>query len=208
MFRRLPGQAQDYRLKNHATEQTEPAGGANLCRGIYERHLGNPVCSEDGAIMALAQSSDSSATSELVATAPFRISIVGQAEPPEPAHYPEAGYNLRSLAYLQAEFPTEWPRVPNISSTMTHSLVEFFVSKLPEDPRIERVYWALEGTVVRIWTIIDHPDYEFEKSIYDAQLRFMDAFRELDCDFSVIYRLGKPIERFNMEGAMLVAGRR
>ena len=74
----------------------------------------------------------------------------------------------------------------------------------PEDPRIERVYGALEGAAVRIWTIIDHPDYEFEKSIYEAQLRFMDASRELDCDFSVIYRLGKPIECFNMDGAMLV----
>jgi hypothetical protein len=157
--------------------------------------------------MALAQSSDSSATSELVATAPFRISIVGQAEPPEPVHYPEAGYNLRPLAYLRAEFPTEWPRVPNISSTVTHSLAEFFVSKLPKDPRIERVYWALAGTVVRIWTIIDYPDYEFEKWIYKAQLGFMDAFRELECDFSVIYRLGKPVEYFKIEGAMLVYGR-
>jgi hypothetical protein len=150
--------------------------------------------------MAPTQSIDSSATSKLVATIPFHISVAGQTEPSD--------YNLRSLAYLQAEFPTEWPRLPSISSTVTHSLAEFFVSKLPEDPRIERVYWALEGTVVRIWTIIDQPDYEFEKSIYDAQLRFMDTFRELDCDFSVIYRLGKPLERFNMEGAMLVSGRR
>lgn len=157
--------------------------------------------------MLLSQSVDSSATSKLVATIPFHISIIGQTQPPEPAHYSEAGYNLRSLAYLQAKFPTEWPRLPSISSTVTHSLAEFFVSNLPEDQRIERVYWALEGAVVRIWTIINHPDYEFEKSIYDAQLKFMDTFRELDCDFSVIYRLGKPVEYFKIEGAMLVYGR-
>ncbi|MBZ0168328.1 hypothetical protein MELA_02158 [Candidatus Methylomirabilis lanthanidiphila] len=83
------------------------------------------------------------------------------------------------------------------------SLAKFFVFKLPEDQRIERVYWALEGAVVRVWTIIDRPDYEFEKSIYEAQLRFMDAFQELECDFSVIYRLGRPVEYFGMEGARL-----
>ena len=85
------------------------------------------------------------------------------------------------------------------------SLAEFFVSKLPEDPRIERVYWAREGAIVKIWTIIDHPDYEFEQSIYEAQLGFMDAFRDLECDFSVIYRPGKPVEYFKMEGATLVS---
>ena len=157
--------------------------------------------------MVLTQSIDSSATSKLVVTIPFHISIAGQTEPPESEHGPETGYNLRPLAYLRAEFPTEWPRLPNIYSTVTHSLAEFFVSKLPKDPRIERVYWALEGAVVRIWTIIDQPDYEFEKSIYEAQLGFMDAFHELECDFSVIYRLGKPVECFKMEGAMLVSGR-
>ena len=112
---------------------------------------------------------------------------------------------VRDLAYLQAEFPTEWLRLPNISSTVTHSLAKFFVSKLPEDPRIERVYWAFEGAVLRIWTIIDHPDYEFEKSIYGAQLQFMDTFPELECDFSVIYRLGKPLEDFELEGATPVS---
>ena len=153
----------------------------------------------------VAQSIDSSATSRLVATTPFHILVVGQTKPPESEHYSEAGSNLRHLAYLQTEFPTEWPRLPDISSTVTHSLAKFFVSKLPKDPRIERVYWALEGTVLRIWTIIDNPDYEFEKSIYQAQLGFMDAFGDLECDFSVIYRLGKPVEYFKMEGAMLVS---
>jgi len=138
------------------------------------------------------QSSIDSSVSSRVLTPRFQISTVGETV-------------VRDLAYLQAEFPTEWPRLPNISSTVTHSLAKFFVSKLPEDPRIERVYWAFEGAVLRIWTIIDNPDYEFEKSIYEAQLEFMDAFRDLECDFSVIYRLGKPVEYFKMEGAMLAS---
>lgn len=152
------------------------------------------------------QSIDSSASSSVGTTAPLHILIIGHAKPLESEHGSEAGPDLAQLAYLQTEFPSEWPRLPNISSTMTHSLAKFFVSKLPKDPRIERVYWAPEGTVLRIWTIINNPDYEFEKSIYDAQLEFMDAFRDLECDFSVIYRLGKPVERFKMEGAMLVSG--
>ena len=151
------------------------------------------------------QSIDSSAISRVVATAPFQILIVGETTPHDVRHRLEAEPNLPHLAYLQAEFPSEWPNLPNISSTVTHSLARFFVSKLPEDLRIERVYWAFEGTILRIWTIIDHPDYGFEKSIYEAQLRFMDTFPELECDFSVIYRLGKPLEYLKMEGATLVS---
>ena len=141
--------------------------------------------------MAIQASIDSSVSAR-VFTPRFQISTVGETV-------------VRDLAYLQAEFPTEWPRLPNISSTVTHSLAKFFVSKLPEDPRIERVYWAFEGAVLRIWTIIDHPDYEFEKIIYEAQLQFMDTFPELECDFSVIYRLGKPLEDFELEGATPVS---
>jgi len=153
----------------------------------------------------VAQSIDSSAASRVMATAPFHILIVGQINPSESEHYSKTGANLRLLAYLQTEFPSEWPRLPNISSTVTHSLAKFFLSKLPDDLRIERVYWAFEGTVLRIWTILDHPDYEFEKIIYEAQLQFMDTFPDLECDFSVIYRLGKSVENLKIEGAMLVS---
>ena len=112
---------------------------------------------------------------------------------------------VQELAFIIAEFPTEWPRLPNISSTVTHSLARFFVWRLPEDPRIERVYWAFEGSVLKIWTIINQPDFEFEKSIYETQFRFMDAFPDVECDFSVIYRLGKPLEDFELEGATPVS---
>jgi len=93
----------------------------------------------------------------------------------------------------------------DVSSTITHSLAKFFAFFLPPDPRIERVYWAFEGSVLRIWTIIDHPDDVLEASIYEAQLRFMDKFPDLECDFSVIYRLGKPVEEVRPEEAHLVS---
>lgn len=87
---------------------------------------------------------------------------------------------------------------------MTNSLARFFVSFLPVDPRIENVYWISGGSVLRIWTIIDTPDYVLERPIYEAQLRFMDKFPDLECDFSVIYRFGKPVEEIRPEGAALV----
>ena len=77
---------------------------------------------------------------------------------------------------------------------ITQTLGDSFVSLLPLDPRIERVYWAFEGPVLRIWTIIDQPDFSLESPIYDAQLKFMDKFPELECDFSVNYRFGKTLE--------------
>lgn len=77
---------------------------------------------------------------------------------------------------------------------ITQTLGDSFVSFLPRDPRIERVYWTFEGPVLRIWTVIDQPDFSLESPIYDAQLKFMDKFPELECDFSVNYRFGKTLE--------------
>src|SRR3990172_5461436 len=135
MFRRLPGQAEDCRLKNHAPEQTEPTGRAHICGRLYQRHFCNTAHNQDRSLRVAIQSSIDSSVSSRVLTPRFQISTVGETV-------------VRDLAYLQAEFPTEWPRLPNICSTVTHSLAKFFVSKLPEDPRIERVYWAFEGAVL------------------------------------------------------------
>jgi hypothetical protein len=84
--------------------------------------------------------------------------------------------------------------IPSYSSGFVSSALEDnFVNLLPKDERIERVFWAFENEVLRIWTVIDNPDFEFETKIYDAQLSFMDLIPELGCDFSVIYRFGKPV---------------
>ena len=89
--------------------------------------------------------------------------------------------------------------LPEVSSTISDSLAKFFVSFLPPDSKIEQIYWAFEGSVLRIWTIIDNPDDVVEEPIYEAQLRFMDKFPDVDCDFTVIYRLGKPLEEISPE---------
>lgn len=107
----------------------------------------------------------------------------------------DPGANWLPLSYLLAEFPTLWRSEPRVSSTITDSLAKYFLSLLPADTQIECVYWAFEGSMLRIWVIMDHPDYEAEVPIYDAELQLMDRFQELEFDFSIIYRFGKAVEQ-------------
>lgn len=86
---------------------------------------------------------------------------------------------------------------------VSKSLGESFVSFLQADRRIERVYWAFESGILRIWTIVNEPDAELEASVSNAELQFMDRFPELECDFSVIYRLGKRFEDIIPTGSIL-----
>jgi len=135
-----------------------------------------------------------------------RATVAGaEATPDEITPSRELNAIWSPLGYLRAEFPSQWSYLPHVSSTITNSLAKFFLSFLPVDPRIERVYWAYEVSVLRIWTIVDNPDDVVEEPIYEAQLRFMDKFPDLECDFSVIYRLGKPVEDIRPEGAHLVS---
>lgn len=104
-----------------------------------------------------------------------------------------------SWADLNDEFPSQRPYV---YSTVTNSLARFFVSVLPQDKRILDVFWAFERPVLRIWTVIDEPDFRLEKPIYESQRKFMDKIDEVPCDFSVIYAFGKPISEIRPTGAV------
>lgn len=95
------------------------------------------------------------------------------------------------------------------SSSLISSAIEAnFVALLPKrDRRIECVYWTFEKNILRIWTIIGRPDFEFEKKIYSAQLKFMEYFSEyvdMEFDFSVIYRFGKSIEDLRPVNAQIL----
>ena len=99
------------------------------------------------------------------------------------------------LEYLRAEFPSEFV------SNATDSLVQFFVKRLPADPRIEHVYWSSEDDVLKIWTVIPEPDFALEGPLYAAQMFFMEKFPEVGCDFSVIYRFDKATKDIEPQGA-------
>ena len=108
------------------------------------------------------------------------------------------------FAYFLARHQTLWPCAPHASLTIKDSLADYFVASLPEDQRIERVYWNFGGSILKVWTIVNVPDDEVEDPIYNAQLKFMDKFPELDCDFVVIYRLGKPLDDIRPAGTRVV----
>ncbi len=105
-----------------------------------------------------------------------------------------------SLAYLHDEFPSLRPYV---YSTVSNSLGKFFVSFLPRDARIRDVLWAFEPhLLLRVWTVIDEPDFEFEKYIYEAERSFLDKIDDVACDFSIVYAFGKPISDIRPTGAI------
>lgn len=110
------------------------------------------------------------------------------------ARFSEVEYYFRSAAT-----PTHF------SSTVTHSLAQFFVASLPQSTKVERVFCAMEKTTLRVWTVLNEPDFAIEEPIYEAQLRFIDKFPEELCDFSVIYRFGKSIDELRPLGATVVA---
>jgi hypothetical protein len=112
--------------------------------------------------------------------------------------------DLPSIGYLQVEFPTGYWNFLNVVTAVTHSLEREFVERLPRDPRIEHVYWASEEEVLKVWTIIPEPDFGLESPVYDAQMAFMEKFPQYECDFSVIYRFGKPLSEIQPQGARLI----
>jgi len=104
------------------------------------------------------------------------------------------------LTYLNDEFPSLWPYV---SSTISNSLARFFVSFLPQDQRIMDVLWAFEPHLLRIWTVIDEPDLDLERKVYEAERRFLNKMDD-SCDFTIMYAFGKSITDIRPTGAVSV----
>lgn len=78
------------------------------------------------------------------------------------------------------------------ASSMTATLDECFAAMLPDDPRVEHVFWDLDDDTLRVYVVLPEPDFALESPIYEAQLAFMDKFPTIACDFYVLYRFGKP----------------
>lgn len=112
--------------------------------------------------------------------------------------------SLANLSYLQAEFPERWAKSDAVASKVSGSLAESFLSLVPTPEKLDGVFWAIEDSVLRIWTFIDRPDDAIEEPVYHAQMRFMEIFPGLACDFSVIYRFGKPLNEITPAGARQV----
>ena len=82
-----------------------------------------------------------------------------------------------------------------VQTIVSASLADFFVSFLPtEDARLKAVFWQFEGAVLRICTIIESDDFEFERAIYGAERKFLEKFPDVPSDFYVIFQQGRGLE--------------
>lgn len=111
--------------------------------------------------------------------------------------------NRPSIGYLRTEFPSEFWDFPEVVTTITHSLEQFFVGLLPKAARIEHVYWFSENETLKVWTVIPEPDFSLEGPLYEAQMLFIEK-TGYDCDFSVIYRFGKSLDDIKPQGSRQV----
>ncbi len=87
------------------------------------------------------------------------------------------------------------------SDTILHSVGARLAESLSQIPGIERILVRRDDDFFRVWTVIADMDLRIEDEIYAAQLAFMDQFRDIPLDFSVIFRQGKDPETLLPAGA-------
>jgi hypothetical protein len=124
--------------------------------------------------------------------------------PQQPGIPPVEQPGIPSVDYVLAEFPTEPWRVLYAETSNTHTLEQYFMSLLPQDPHIEHIYSNWNEDVLRIWIVIPEPDFKVEAPIYEAQMNFIQKIRDCACDFRVIYRFGRSLESIRPQHTTLV----
>lgn len=87
-----------------------------------------------------------------------------------------------------------------LSDTILYSVGAHIANSLSHLPGIERIFIRKDNDFFRVWTVIADMDLRTEDQIYAAELAFMDRFRDIPLDFSVIFRQGKD------PGTLLPAG--
>lgn len=73
-------------------------------------------------------------------------------------------------------------------TVVSKSIARNFARLLPNSPLIERVAWAWEGDVLRLWTVVAHRDRQLQRNIYRAESQFLEACGGRLCDFVVVFR--------------------
>jgi hypothetical protein len=69
---------------------------------------------------------------------------------------------------------------------------------------VDDIYWMRNGSEVRIWTVIPEPDEAVQERIYKAEVASLRAAPNMDLDFRVLFRRGRPIAALRPEGSKAV----
>lgn len=93
---------------------------------------------------------------------------------------------------------------PLISNSVLDSVESLFVKELSGIRGIERIFVRKDNDFFRVWVVIPTMDLALEDQIYAVQLSFMDRFRDIPFDFTVIFREGKDVASIQPSGARLV----
>lgn len=110
---------------------------------------------------------------------------------------------LRTMV-LPSSQSSKAPSEPGISDGVSRSVESLFAKQLSGIRGVERIFVRKDNDFFRVWVVIPTKDLALEDQIYAAQLSFMDRFRDIPFDFTVIFREGKDAASIQPSGARLV----
>lgn len=96
------------------------------------------------------------------------------------------------------------PSEQDISDSVSHSIESLFAKRLSGIRGVERIYVRKDDDFFRVWVVVPTMDLVVEDQIYESQCEFMDHFRDISFDFTVIFREGKDAASIQPSGARLV----
>ena len=91
-----------------------------------------------------------------------------------------------------------------ISNSVLDSIESLFAKRLSGIRGVERIYVRKDDDFFRVWVVVPTMDLVVEDQIYESQCEFMDHFRDISFDFTVIFREGKDAASIQPSGARLV----
>lgn len=96
------------------------------------------------------------------------------------------------------------PSEQEISDSVFHSVESLFAKQLSSIRGVERIFVRKDDDFFRVWVVIPTIDLTLEDAIYESQCAFMDRFRDISFDFTIIFREGKDVASIQPSGARLV----
>lgn len=96
------------------------------------------------------------------------------------------------------------PSEQNISDSVFHSVESLFAKQLSGIRGIERIFVRKDDDFFRVWVVVPTMDLALEDQVYASQFVFMDRFKDIPFDFTVIFREDKDAASIRPSGARLV----